>query len=154
MPPTEPEKVDEAQLVCSRCGEQGGPGQWNQADGKLVHVKPLTPLVGGKIPRVCGGQLVPQGEEWRHTFAPGLVVPCLLGDRQPFAHKVRLGYPADVHARNWSGTALCGIPRPTSRPLWKPLSPAEAAAATPCADCARRDSQGDERTLRNRGDAQ
>lgn len=140
-PPAEPEPAEEApepddpvNLVCVRCCTPPVQVAWSQAEGRLIHVSVIgAPVQGG--PRICGGIVARRGEEWRHAFAPGIVVPCYHTGAAIAAHLVRLGRPAASGGPSWTGTALCGKTNAGRNKNWRPLHPAAAAQAEVCPAC-------------------
>lgn len=138
-PPPEPEPEEpleeDGALVCVRCCTPPVQVAWNQAEGRLVHVSVIGKDTGSGSPRICGGQVVAKGEEWRCAFVPGLVVPAFHTGAANKAHLVRLGRPAATGGPSWTGTALCGKTNSGRNRLWRPLMPAAAAQAQLCPEC-------------------
>lgn len=122
---------EEGDLVCTRCRNRTRRSAvvYLVADAKAVHVAVKQAPRNG-IPQVCGGVVVPPGEEWLASVAPGGVVRARRpGDAQ--VHRVRLGrrLVARPPIGHWEGTALCG-----ARGEWDPAAEQAREDAT-CPGC-------------------
>ena len=136
-PPPEPEEEapEGGPLVCVRCCTTPVQLAWSQAEGRLIHASVIGAPVPHGGPRICGGQVVKKGEEWRQAFMPGIVVACYHTGAGITAHLVRLGRPALNGGPSWTGTALCGKTNTGRNRNWRPLFPAAAAQAEICIAC-------------------
>lgn len=99
--------AEETDLVCTRCRNKARKGSvlYLIADAKAVHVA-IKQAPRGELPQVCGGVVVPPGQEWlAHVVPGGLARAQRPGDA--VVHRVRLGRRVAPGA--WEGTALCGV---------------------------------------------
>lgn len=134
-PESEAEDEPEGELTCVRCCTKPMQIAWNQAEARLIHVSSIGLGDRAGNPRICGGQVVRKGDEWRSAFAPGIVVPCYHAGASVNAHLVRLGRPALTGGPSWTGTALCGKTNQGRNRNWRPLYPAAAEHAHICQEC-------------------
>lgn len=134
MAPLSPTPTDETGppvLVCTTCGSAPRSTARSRALNQVIH----TAVVNREDDQeeICGGTVVPVGEEWRAVLQPGVVVPCAPLKRVG-AHLVRLGRVANRRNQSWTGTALCGLVQSGSQ-HWIPLAPTVAERMKVCRRC-------------------
>lgn len=123
--------AEETDLVCTRCRNKARKGSvlYLIADAKAVHVA-IKQAPRGELPQVCGGVVVPPGQEWlAHVVPGGLARAQRPGDAA--VHRVRLGRRVAPGA--WEGTALCGA----TGGAWDPSAEAAPHGERPACEACR-----------------